>query len=181
MGIKVDEIGRKNALIDSSSAILLYKSSLLENTINYYNIIMTASVFHELTCNAQAGSKDVMLYRQNRMIHVSSDSGGKNILGVGSRSIETLGSGERDTILLYLQGCGELIILDDGKGAGFCKKNNIPYINALLVPRILRIVGILSGDEYETMTMRIIDCGRYSEKIIEYARTCSDEKLARFV
>jgi predicted nucleic acid-binding protein len=181
MGIKVDEIDRKNALIDSSSTILLYKSSLLENTINYYNVIMTESVYDELTRSGHAGSNDVMLYRQNRMIHVSSVSGWKNMCGIEDRLIESLGRGERDTILLYLQGCGDLVILDDGKGAGFCKKNTIPYINALLVPRILRIAGILSDDEYETMTMSIIDCGRYSEKIIEYARTCSDEKLVQFV
>ena len=49
MGIKDDAGPRKKALIDSSSAILLFKSCLLEKTVMHYNTIMTESVFEELT------------------------------------------------------------------------------------------------------------------------------------
>ena len=82
--------------------------------------------------------------------------------------------------MLFVMGCGDLIIMDDGKGANVCKKSNIPYINALLVPRILLIAGILSKRECGAVTRSIIDCGRYSEKIIEFGRSCPDEMLARF-
>lgn len=62
----------KNALIDSSSTILLHKSGLLEKIIDYYNINMTESVFEELTRTGHAGSNDVKQYREKGVLHVLS-------------------------------------------------------------------------------------------------------------
>jgi hypothetical protein len=181
MGIKAKAGIRKDALIDSSSTILLFKSNLLEHTISHYNIILTESVYKELTRSALPGSQDVKQYRENGMIAVMPDSN-ETIPGtVEHVSVEYLGRGEHDTILLFLRGCGELIIMDDGKGANACKRNRIPYINALLVPRVLLIAGKLSADECDEFIRRIVDCGRYSEKIIDYAKSCPDDALTQFV
>jgi hypothetical protein len=74
-----------------------------------------------------------------------------------------------------------MIILDDGKGAAYCKKNTIPYINALLVPRILHMAGRIITEERECLMKKITAYGRYSKQIIDYAFSCKDEEIARFL
>lgn len=172
---------RKQALIDSSSMILLFKSGLLRKIIEYYNIIMTESVFAELTQNDHTGSKEIRQFVEERQIHILSKTSIQDTVEMGNVSVMHLVRGEQDSIIAYLHGIGDFIILDDGKGAGYCKKHEIPYINALLIPRILQIANSISNAEFKKTTQTIIGCGRYSEKIIEFARTCPDEKLDFFV
>ncbi|MBN2159942.1 MAG: hypothetical protein JW807_11150 [Spirochaetes bacterium] len=95
--------------------------------------------------------------------------------------LQGLDVGERDTIRLFRAGIGEIIILDDWKGASYCKNNAIPYINALLVPRILLLAGIISKSESEESMSRIVENGWYSQWVIDYARFCPDEKLLPFL
>jgi predicted nucleic acid-binding protein len=181
MEIKEEARDRKKALIDSSSAILLFKTSLLEQTIIHYNIILTQSVFEELTRSNLAGSSDVKRYCEGGVITVLPKMDVKITESAGKGSFESLGRGEHDTIQMFLRGCGDLIIMDDGRGANACKRYCIPYINALLVPRVLYLSGNISDNECKEFISKIIECGRYSEKIINYARTCPDESLIRFM
>ena len=172
---------RRNVLIDSSSTILLFKSGLLDTVIEYYDIIMTESVFNELTQSNHTGSDEIKQFAHNNLIKILSAQIMKKPLESEHISGRALGRGERDSIISYLHGVGDFIIIDDGKGAGYCKKYEIPYINALLVPRIMRIAKTISDVEFELSTRTIIGCGRYSEKIIEYAQTCTDENLNLFI
>jgi hypothetical protein len=171
----------KDVVIDSSSVILLFKAGLLNEIVTYYRICMAESVYDELTMDDHAGSKDVQaLLQQNRIsiIPFSID----NISNDDPRgALLSLDRGECDTIHLYLQGQGEFVILDDGKGASYCRNNGIPYINALLVPRIIYFSGNLSAGACDDYMNRIIGFGRYSKKIIEFARVCSGEQMSRFM
>lgn len=172
---------RKNVLVDSSSIIILYKSGLLEKVISYYNIYITDSVFNELTESNNAGSIEVKQFKNEKSINIISLSLMRIPVEDEQKSLTSLGRGEYDTIVAYLNGVGDFIILDDGKGAVYCKKNKIPFINALLVPRILLIASIISKEEFDIMTHKIVEFGRYSEKIIEFTRSCSNGRLKYFL
>lgn len=171
----------KNVLVDSSSIIILYKSGLLGKVNTYYNIYMTDSVFNELTQSNCAGSAEVKQFKIEKTIQIVSSSLMTIPVEDKQKTLASLDKGEYDTIVAYLNGVGDFIILDDGKGAVYCKNNDIPYINALLVPRILLIASIISKEEFKIMTHKVVEFGRYSEKIIEYARLCTNGRLEYFL
>lgn len=167
---------RRNALFDSSSAIILFKSGLFERTAVFYRIVMAPSVFRELSVPKMTGAKEFKRYhREGRIIirnavphpHLESDLG-------------NLDTGELHTILLFQEGAGEFIMLDDGKGAACCRRRHIPHINALLVPPILRRAGIITAVQCDEYMETVIRHGRYSRRVIDYARTCGDDDLAHF-
>ncbi|MBP6990173.1 MAG: hypothetical protein KBC90_01600 [Spirochaetes bacterium] len=172
---------RKNVLVDSSSIIILYKSGLLEKVILYYNIYMTDSVFNELTQSNHAGSAEVKQFKIEKTIQVVSSGLMTIPVEDEQKKLASLDKGEYDTIVAYLNSAGDFIILDDGKGAVYCKKNDIPYINALLVPRILLLSSIITKEDYDVMTHKVVEFGRYSEKIIEFARLCTNGRLEYFL
>jgi hypothetical protein len=172
---------RKPALLDASSAIILYKCGLHDHLVNFYRVIITESVFLELTREDRDGSIQFERDRRESRMHVIINTGSDEECQLKFQAVTGLGAGERDTIMLYLRGIGDMIIIDDGKGAAYCKKNTIPYINALLVPRILYFGGRINKDYREQCMNNIIACGRYSHTIIEYARLCCDDDLNRFL
>ena len=98
-----------------------------------------------------------------------------------SAALLRLGAGERDTLCLYESGRGSFVVLDDRKGANYCRRQNIPYINALLVPRILQMSGRLSEAECRERIGLLLYCGRYAPRIVQYASTCDPQRLARFM
>ncbi len=167
-------------LVDSSSAIILYKCGLINEVLDYYRIIMAGSVFFEITRENYAGSDDFSRFRNENKIHVIDGIHGGDY-GLHVPPLNNLGSGEGDTILLYCNKIGEMIILDDRKGAAYCKKNDIQYINALLVPRILNLAGRVGIHEREDLMNKIVAYGRYTQKIIDYAYFCEDEKIVPFL
>ncbi len=181
MAVSMNAGCHKPMLMDSSSAIILFKCSLIDPVADYYRIIMPESVFVELTHEIHAGSNEFKRYRKEGNIHIITDVSTADSSQFNIPLIIGLGAGERDTILLYYKRIGDMIMLDDRKGAAYCRKNNIPYINALLVPRILEMTGRIISGEKDRLMKRIIEFGRYSQKIIEYAYCCSNEKIARFL
>ncbi len=58
----------KTVLIDSSSAILLFKSGLFDHLIHRFEVILSNSVYKELTSSAHAGSNEFKTYIQNYKI-----------------------------------------------------------------------------------------------------------------
>ena len=125
----------KTIIIDSSSAILLFKSDMLSYLLSEYRTFMTKSVHDEVLKDGYPGSDEFREYFTHKTIKIISPKKGTQI--IESKELLKLDKGEQDTIRAFFNGMGDFIVIDDGKGAGFCKKNKIPYINALLVPRIL--------------------------------------------
>ncbi len=175
-----DIISGKTVLIDSSSAIIIYKSGLIDHLIDFYSVVISESVFTELTREGYAGAETFKRYCHEKKIGIGAAVRGINSDIDNYAVLAKIGAGERDTILLYLKGAGKFIIVDDGRAAHYCKNRGIPYINALLVPRLLLLVGRIDADERNQFMDKIIENGRYSRWVIDYARTCDDKELAYF-
>ena len=167
---------RRNALVDSSSAIILFKSDLFGRTMGFYRVVMARSVFLELTVADRPGAEAFKGIREEGLIHVADAH--DMIRPVDE--MERLGRGERDTILLYLAGAGEFIILDDGRGSAYCRRRRIPHINALLVPRILKRAGLITADQCGFHMKTVRRHGRYSRRVAEFALNCEDDALGAF-
>lgn len=168
----------KTILIDASSAILLFKSALFRNLTESYQVMTAQAVYAELTRDGYPGAEEFREQGIKEQIVVCPpDEGKQGFAAVRSQR----GRGERDTICCYLAGVGDFILIDDGKGAGYCRDKGLPYINALLVPRVLFIAGKISQPDCFRKTKEIIRIGRYSEKIIAYSFNCTEQSLEFFL
>jgi hypothetical protein len=172
---------KKEVLLDSSSAILLEKSGLLDELLAVYRIIMSEAVYLELTENSypsadifEAGFSGAR-FEVQQLAHYRSPGGREK------EELAVLGKGEQETIQQFLSGTADFIMLDDGKGARFCSKHCLPFINALLFPKILNVCGRLSQSQFFSKTEKIIRMGRYSQKIVEMAEGFSRQKLLPFL
>ena len=171
----------KTVLTDASSAILLFRAGLFPALISFFRIMVAESVYAELTVNGYPGAE---IFRR------ASADGQMIVRFAGSApairrpelltSSQSVKKGEGDTIRLWLAGEGDFILMDDYRGAAFCRDHGIPYISAILFPRILSLSGHMSHDECAEKTEEIISKGRYSRKIIAYVRNCPDEELLFF-
>lgn len=168
----------KTIIIDSSSAILLFKSGMLSYLLSEYRTLMTKSVHDEILKEGYPGSGEFREYFIHKTIKIISPKKGAQI--IRSKELLKLDKGEQDTIRVFLNGIGDFVIIDDGKGAGFCKKKKIPYINALLAPRILYESQIITQPLFYKKFNIIIDIGRYTPKIIDYAYNCPKNDLEYF-
>ena len=172
---------KRKVLVDASSAILLFKTGLFESLMETYVIRMATSVYAEVTRKGYDGADFFRRCRACLKIQVISlNPFPGDEQGVKTDLPSHLGAGERDTLLLFDKGAGEFIIIDDGRGAAWCRDHRIPYINALLFPRILQSVDILSKENCRTFMARIIGMGRYSAPIIAFARSCDIHHLKFF-
>ncbi len=172
---------KKCALIDASSAILLYKSDIFLHLLETFKIRMSASVFEEVTVQHHAGAvffQDAVNDGRIRVISFANDLHGPlNPLPDGP----ALHRGERDTIGLQIMGCADFIIIDDGKGAAFCRNSAIPYVNALLCPKLLYFSGKLSRSRFMRKQDEILRLGRYSDAVARWAVNCSVKDLEFFL
>ncbi len=168
----------KKVLIDTSSAILLFKSGLFDDLLDTYKIIVTESVYDELTANYYIGAKEFREYKKTCKMYVQPSFKKEELNKI---VFPDLDKGERDTIHFFYFGVGDFIIIDDGEGAKYCRDNHIPYINALLFPRILFLTNSISKTEFNDKAEMIISVGRYSKPIIEYALNCSRDDLEQFL
>ncbi len=168
----------KKALLDTSSAILLYKTGMLEHLLSTYTIFITESVFDEFARKGYPGYEFITRVREQNDIRVLDIL--PNIK-LGEKRIKSLGQGEHDTVQHYQAGIGDFIITDDRKAALFCRQQNIPFINALLFPRILYFTGIIVESDCQKNFSRLLQCGRYSADIIDFAQKSSAADLQFFL
>jgi len=173
---------RLTCLLDSSSAILLFKSGLFRILTRIYNTVIPLSVFMELTMEEEyPGAGEFKKSRERGDLRISEVD---NSIYPGEEKMKylnSLGAGERDIILLYYCKRGDFIIIDDKKGAAFCRDNDIPYINALLFPRILYLSELIEEIEYKTFFSKIKKNGRYSDMVIDFAFSASRNNLKEFI
>lgn len=170
----------KAILLDASSAILLAKTGFHEILAASYSILMSDSVFDEITRKGLPGSSEYGKLLQEKRIKVLP------VLNPPSWSeadttLQRLDRGERDTLQLFHEGHGDFVVTDDGAAARFCLNNKIPFVNSLLLLRLLHHSGMIGGSFYEAGFQSLLALGRYSEKVREYARSCPDSELLFFL
>jgi len=163
----------RKVLLDASSSILLYKAEIIERYLACFQAVLSETVFHELTCNNHAGAEDFYQYYKEKRFTVT-DTPAEPL------SDMPLTGGERDLVLLYKSGCGDYLVLDDKKAAVYCRDAGIPFINALLVPRILRHAGHISDASCDYTTAVLTGYGRYAPWVISFAQKCSVDDLKKY-
>lgn len=165
--------------VDASSAILLEKAGLFSLVAKTCRIVITDEVIQELT---RADYPDSAIFHQlaiNKVIHIESI---KDTIDLSNYpEIQYLDKGEMTTLCLYLQEPEGFIIIDDKKAAQVCRKYKFHFINALLVPKIFLYAGYLNSDDYHTYTTRLLNAGRYSQKVKTIAAELSRTDLKGFI
>ncbi len=164
----------RNIVIDSSSVILLYKCGAAEILLHNCCCIIPDSVRCELEAPGRPGAEYFSLCISAGILTVAEVSPLHTVMS-------KMGAGERGVISLFNSGIGDYIIMDDGKGAAYCRKSGIPYINALLAVKIIFFKGIITGEEMGKMFSWVKKNGRYSDAVIQWAERADAAILDRFL
>lgn len=167
-------------LVDAASAILLYKGGLFEAMAKAYRLIAAEPVGEEMTHAGYPGAQDfVAALADGRLVRVeAAEIPEADAL---RNHAARLHAGERATLAALLAGRGDFVIIDDGAGASFCRRHALPYVNALLCPRILGLAGRLALDAAAAHMDRIRRQGRYAPAIVAFAYGCEDAALLPFL
>lgn len=168
---------KKAVLIDTSSAILLYKSDWMAPLMEHYRLGTGPTAFREMTVPNHPGARAFTRWQRERRLMLHAPKGSADASAAG---LNRLDPGERECIHLYFGGAGAFIIIDDGPGAAFCRREAIPYVNALLIPRLLDPYPAAGRSRIVAAIHAIYARGRYAPWVLEYALTCPPEDLAFF-
>ena len=160
----------RQVVADSSSIILLQKVRLLGPLLHNYRVIIPPHVYEELTGYGKKGSNELGDLLTENIVQTTD--------GI---PIEGLDQGESSVITLFSGGVGDFVLLDDRKAAYYCKSRAIPFINALLVSRILFLAGVIKEDNYRVAAAQLIQEGYYSDMIIRKAAAIEDAELQQFM
>ncbi len=166
----------KTAVIDASSAILLFKADLLELMAAAFRLCVVPAVVQEITVAGRYGAAEFKAAAAAGLLEAVAPPRAD-----GLPRLAALDKGERDTILAFEQGAADFIIMDDRKGALYCRSRRIPYINALLCPGVLGAAGYLDENAQSTAFDRVLRLGRYSRWVTDFARACTLRDLRRFL
>jgi hypothetical protein len=169
---------KKAILIDASSAILLFKTNWMVPLLDRYRVGSGPAVYREMTVPDHPGAEAFARWRKERRLLLHPPCG---TTLEPPAALQRLDSGERECIQLYFSGTGTFIVVDDGPAAAFCRQNAIPYVSALLVPRLLTPRPIRHRARLRNAVRAIYAEGRYASWVLEYALTCPDEDLAFFL
>ncbi len=172
---------------DSSSAILLERSGLFDQLLAHTNVVMATAVYTEITKPGYPGEDRFKTNYHNKQFRIApSIKSGiepsiESFLIKENSDLKRWGKGERETIYLYLRNKDGVVLIDDGKAARWCFKHEVPFINALLVPKLFWYSGLLSENEYISKTDELCTIGRYSNKVKTIAWECTMEDLSYFI
>jgi hypothetical protein len=170
---------KKSILIDTSSAILLFKSRWMAPLLAAYQVGTGPTVFQEMTVPNHPGADTFRRWQHEKrlILHAPMGSAVKP-----ADELDRLDPGERECIRLYYAGRGRFIVIDDGPGAAFCRREAIPYVNALLVPRLLARHPLSDASGRLTAAIRTIYAnGRYAPWVLDYVLNCSADDLSFFL
>lgn len=165
------------ALADSSSLIILFKTGLLDRCAGHYNLLITRSVKSEITRKGYPGSEYFARLCTQEILNLLCDSDNNS----NDVDLSGLDRGERDTIFQFQKGNGDFVLIDDRRGADICRRRSLPYINALLIPKILFIINEVSEPEFREYFAGILNVGRYSPEIVSFAENCTENDLKSFI
>ncbi len=166
--------------MDASSAILLCRADLHRIVSEMYNVVMSQSVYDEITDNSYPGAREYQELLANNKITVQVPIAG-GVPDSDSLGLHKLGQGEHDIIRLYYAGYGDFIMTDDGAAARYCKSEQIRFINALLIPMIIKCTGQQSDAYCQAAFDRVLSVGRYSNWVIDFAEKCEREELSYYL
>ncbi len=76
---------------------------------------------------------------------------------------------------------GAFVLVDDGRAARFCHAQQIPFINALLIPKLFWYSDFMDQKTYLKKTAQLCELGRYSKIIMEMAGQFSRKELTYFI
>jgi len=169
---------KKTVLIDTSSAILLFKSDWMIPLLNGYRVGTGPAAFQEMTVTGYPGARAFAHWQQKHQLTIHSPCAPDV---TREKDLRRLDPGERECIRLYTRGMGTFIIIDDGPGAAYCRRKTIPYVNALLIPRLLSPGATANGAGVAAAIRKIYACGRYASWVLEYALSCPAEDLTFFL
>ena len=172
---------KKAVLIDASSAILLFKANWMDPLLDHYRVVTGLTVYREMTVPDHPGAAAFARWQQEQRLTLHTRRGGTASPPGSSKELDRLDPGERECIDLYSENAGKFIIVDDGPAAAFCRRRTIPYINALLVPRLLAPRPVRDRTELRNAVLAIHAEGRYASWVLDYALNCPDEKLTFFL
>lgn len=163
--------------VDASSAILLQKTDLFDMLPHTFKTILAKSVFKEITRHGYQGA-DFFIGLGKKNCFLIQQVNEKTIYRDLCKS--SLDAGEKDTINLFLEQNQGFIITDDGKAARFCDRHQLPFINALLIPKLFWFTDLMDKKTcFEKMNL-LYEIGRYSKKVKQFAFDCTKYDLQLF-
>jgi len=165
----------KILVADASSLILLTKTGVLSILCETASMMIPASVEREVCGPAamkkhadavivsgliESGKIQVESVRLRRRLHVS------------------LGRGEREAILLFLQEDADLILTDDGRAIRACRMLKIPFSASPRIVLDLQQAGRMSRKDARRALEKLSVLGRYSIDVIAAAfeKLAADDK-----
>lgn len=160
---------------DASSAILLYKVALFNLVAELFDLVVSPAVLYEMTQPGYPGSKTFALDCREGRFRVQSG------LFDDTAIPAYLHTGESQTIGLYLSNRDGFILIDDGKAAQWCDAHDLPFINALLVPKLLLYSGYLTARVCSQRMNALCSIGRYAKPIRDWAFDCTLKDLLSFI
>jgi hypothetical protein len=168
---------KKRVVIDTSSAILLFKSGWMGPVMACYRAVIGPMVFREMTVGGYPGAAAFSRWQSEKRIIIENAQALADDPTPGRGRLDP---GEQECIDLYHSGAGSFLIIDDGRGAAHCRRQGIPFINALLVPRLLQHASVGNGADWQAALLEIFRIGRYAPWVKAYALSCPDDHLALF-
>ncbi len=167
---------------DTSSLILLERVVILQDLVVHYNVFIAGHVYSELVSNDNSNTQKFNQFKDNNSLTVHSVDSLNDI----DEPPLSLHKGEQETIALFYHcknnyGTNVFIVIDDKKGAQYCKRNDIPFINALLVPKILFYKNVISEFKYMETFRALKHIGRYSDHILSSADSFTEQELSFFM
>lgn len=163
--------------MDASSAILLEKATLFEPLSRVFTLVAARAVFDEITKAGYPGAASFIKAHRQGLFWVQSPP----FIREGDLETGTLGPGEKQTICLFLEKKQGFVLTDDGKAARWCHKNQVPFINALLVPKLFWYAGLITQTQSEQKMKTLCSIGRYGEKVRAFAFSCTLNDLSFFI
>ena len=167
----------KVCLADTSSLILLNKCDLIPILNNVYTVVITPSVYEELTVTSH--DDEAFFKKQAEFFTV------KTPPPYNDRELNKLDHGERDLIILYLSFYSNkshsFILTDDGRASRLCNRKDIHHTNALMINRILFESQIISREQYQTYREKLLTIGWYSEYVTDYEKKSIRQDLLYFL
>lgn len=172
-------MSRHPVFTDASSAILLEKAGLFASFSTVFHLVLTESVFKEITRPGYPGAEVFAKSRKKGQVTLQSPIGTDHLEIFPEKG--TLDRGEQDTICLFLEKRQGFILIDDGKAAKWCMKNHLPFINALLVPKIFWYADLVTENECMEQMATLFRIGRYSKQVKAFALDCKKTSLSPFM
>ncbi len=171
---------------DASSAILLYKTDLFIPAVQAFSMVLSQAVFREITVPGYPGAGMFKEVRKQKGFNIENptEEAMDPVLSA-DKDFARMDTGEKETLALFYlyqkKGDSSFVLMDDGQGARYCGKHKIPYINALLVPKLFWYSGLMDQKTAHKKTNQLVDLGRYSKKIIQIAQHLTEKDLAPFI